>query len=48
MRLPWLSNLAAWNSDELWDHIIMALIDLKFQPKILNAFIAAAGITVAA
>lgn len=43
-----LSNLAAWNSDELWDHIIMALIDLKFQPKILNAFIAAAGITVAA
>jgi transposase len=43
-----LSNLAAWDADELWDHIIMALIDLKFQPGMLNAFVAEAGIPVAA
>ncbi len=43
-----LSNLAAWDADELWDHVIMALIDLKFQPGMLNAFLAAAGIPVAA
>lgn len=43
-----LSNLAAWHSDELWDHLIMALIDLKFQPKLLNAFLKEAGIPVAA
>jgi transposase len=43
-----LSNLAAWDADELWDHIIMALIDLKFQPGMLNAFLAAAGVPVAA
>jgi transposase len=43
-----LSNLAAWNAEELWDHIVMALIDLKFQPRMLNAFIEEAGIPVAA
>lgn len=43
-----LSNLAAWDSDELWDHIVMALIDLKSQPKVLNAFMAEAGVPVAA
>ena len=43
-----LSNLAAWNVEELWDHIVMALIDLKFQPRMLNAFIQEAGIPVAA
>jgi transposase len=43
-----LSNLAAWDAEELWDHIVMALIDLKFQPKILNAFIEEAGLPVAA
>ncbi len=43
-----LSNLAAWDADELWDHVIMALIDLKFQPRMLNAFLAAAGVPVAA
>lgn len=43
-----LSNLAAWNVEELWDHIVMALIDLKFQPRMLNAFIQEAGISVAA
>jgi transposase len=43
-----LSNLAAWNVEELWDHIVMALIDLKFQPRMLNAFIQEAGVPVAA
>ena len=43
-----LSNLAAWDSDELWDHAVMALIDLKFQPKRLNAFLKEAGIPIAA
>jgi transposase len=43
-----LSNLAAWHSDELWDHVVMALIDLKFQPKLLNAFLKEAGIPMAA
>lgn len=43
-----LCNLAAWDADELWDHIVMALIDLKFQPGMLNAFISEAGIPVAA
>ena len=53
MGLGWtkygrLSNLAAWHSEELWDHMAMALIDLKFQPKLLNAFLKDAGIPVAA
>lgn len=43
-----LSNLAAWDAEELWDHIIMALIDLKFRPEMLNAFMAEAGVPVAA
>jgi transposase len=43
-----LSNLAAWDAEELWDHIVEALIDLKFQPKLLQAFIRNAQIPVAA
>jgi len=43
-----LSNLAAWDTEELWDRIADALIDLKFQPKLLHAFISEAGIPVAA
>ena len=43
-----LSNLAAWDADELWDHIVEALIDLKFQPGLLKAFIINAGLPVAA
>jgi transposase len=34
-----LSNLAAWDSDELWDWIVDALVDLKFRPDLLNAFL---------
>ena len=43
-----LSNLAAWHSDELWDRIVEALIELKFQPELLNAFVKDAGVPVAA
>jgi transposase len=43
-----LSNLAAWNADELWDHVMSALIELKFQPQLLQAFLRNAGIPVAA
>jgi transposase len=43
-----LSNLAAWDTDELQDHLVMALMDLKFQPWILKGFIAEAGVPVAA
>ena len=43
-----LSNLAAWDAEELWDHMVRELIDLKFQPKMLNAFLEEAGIPMAA
>jgi transposase len=43
-----LSNLAAWDADELWDHVVMALVDLKLEPKLLDAFIEEAGVPVAA
>jgi hypothetical protein len=38
----------AGEGDELRDQVVMALIDLKFQPQMLNAFLAEAGIPVAA
>jgi transposase len=43
-----LSNLAARNAEDLWDHVVEALIDLKFQPQLLQAFIRNAEIPVAA
>ena len=43
-----LSNLAAWDADELWGHIVDALIELKIRPKLLQAFVKEAGIPVAA
>jgi transposase len=43
-----LSNLAAWDAEELWDHLVMALIDLKYEPRMLNAFIKEARVPVAA
>jgi len=33
-----LSNLAAWDAQELWDHSMSALIDLKFQPQSVTSF----------
>ena len=42
-----LSNLAAWNAEELWDHVVEALIDLKFQPQLLQGFLRDAEIPVA-
>jgi transposase len=43
-----LSNLAAWDAEELWGHVATALIDLKFQPRVLNAFLEEAGVPVGA
>jgi transposase len=43
-----LSNLAAWDAEELWDHVVTALIDLKCEPQMLNAFIKEARVPVAA
>lgn len=43
-----LSNLAAWDAEELWDHLVSALIDLKDEPCMLNAFIKEARVPVAA
>jgi transposase len=43
-----LSNLAAWDTEELWDHLAETLIDLKCQPKLLRAFIKDARVPVAA
>jgi transposase len=43
-----LSNLAAWDAAELWDHIVRALNLLKFESRMLNAFLAEAGVPMAA
>jgi transposase len=43
-----LSNLAAWDADELWEHMVDALVELKFSPKLLQSFVKTAGIPVAA
>jgi transposase len=34
-----LANLAANNKDELWDHVISELIQLKHRPALLNSFV---------
>jgi transposase len=43
-----LSNLAAWDATELRDRVVDALIELKFQPRLLQAFLRHAEIPVAA
>jgi hypothetical protein len=43
-----LSNLAAWDTEELWDHLAETLIDLKCHPQRLHAFLQHARIPVAA
>lgn len=43
-----LSNLAAWDCDHLWAHVVEELIDLKFRPDLLNAFIHDAELQLAA
>lgn len=43
-----LSNLAAWDADELRSHVVGALSELKFQPQLLQAFIRDAGFPVTA
>jgi hypothetical protein len=34
-----LSNLAAWDADELWGRVVDELTGLKFRPGLLNSFI---------
>lgn len=43
-----LSNLVAWDAQELWYHLVDALVELKFQPQLLKAFVEYAGVPVAA
>ncbi len=43
-----LSNLAAWDTEELWGRVTDSLVELKFRPQLLRAFIGKAGIPVAA
>lgn len=43
-----LSNLAAWDADQLWDWVIDALVELKFRPDLLNGFIHDAELSLAA
>jgi transposase len=43
-----LSNLAAWDADQLWGWVIDALVELKFRPDLLNAFIQDAELSLAA
>lgn len=43
-----LSNLAANDADELWDWLIESLVDLKFRPDLLSAFLHDAELPLAA
>ena len=43
-----LGNLAAWDTDQLWNWVIDALVELKFRPDLLNAFIQDADLSLAA
>jgi transposase len=43
-----LSNLAAWDTEELWGWVVDALVELKFRPDLLNAFIHDAELPLAA
>lgn len=43
-----LANLAAWDADQLWDWVIEALVELKFRPDLLNAFIQNADLALVA
>jgi transposase len=39
-----LANLAAEDVEVLWDHVIEELVELKFQPELLKAFIRQTGL----
>ena len=43
-----LSTLAAWQAEAVEDHLVDALMDVKFRPDLLTAFVMRAGIPVAA
>jgi transposase len=42
-----LANLAAWDADDLRDHVLEELADLKFRPDLLNSFIRDAELSLA-
>lgn len=39
-----LANLAAEDKDELWDHVVEELVDLKYRPELLRGFIKQTGL----
>ena len=39
-----LANLAASDKDELWDHVVDELIEVKFRPDLLRGFIQQTGL----
>lgn len=43
-----LANLAAWDADDLLNHVLEELADLKFRPDLLNSFIRDADLSLAA
>jgi transposase len=39
-----LANLAANDKDDLWDHIVDELVEVKFRPDLLRGFVRQAGL----
>jgi len=39
-----LANLAANNKDDLWDHVVEELVEVKFRPDLLRGFIRQTGL----
>jgi len=39
-----LANLAADNADQLWDHVVDELVEVKFRPDLLRGFIRQTGL----
>jgi glycosylphosphatidylinositol transamidase (GPIT) subunit GPI8 len=39
-----LANLAANDKDELWNHVVDELVEVKFRPDLLQGFVRQAGL----
>lgn len=39
-----VANLAANDKDELWDHVVDELVEVKFRPDLLRDFIRQTGL----
>ncbi len=39
-----LANLAATDTDELWDHVVGELVEVKFRPDTLRGFLRRTGL----